>query len=389
MYSDLSDYYLRWYHERPVAVTPERRDELRRLHRCILACARHFAERYKSLTARYMPLSDKELEILDEQCRIAPFRAGTFRPDYIISDSGDLKVCEITSRFFAHGIFMSWFGDRYAKDFCRRLCLPEPESRFREMMEYMLQITGGCKRFFVFKSSDRTSEIRLYKRFYEAHGIEVTVCEAEEVEPRRREWDRSGTFLASALNQNDILALSMDTLRAMMQRGCYSDMRNIFLIHDKRFMHLWFQDEFTDACLSQEDAAFLRSHAIPTSLTPPEDARLHKDAYILKPWRLGKSEGVYAGPLTDEARWQELFYSGAAFGMIAQPFIRQRTYPTVWEGTAFDDYVCGMMLCVDDKYFDSGYFRCSSLPVTNQGDDRKAAVIHTGDETLLKYCDIL
>ena len=98
---------------------------------------------------------------------------------------------------------------------------------------------------------------------------------------------------------------------------------------------------------------------------------------------------MYAGPLTDEARWQELFYSRAAFGMIAQPFIRQRTYPTVWEGTAFDDYVCGMMLCVDDRYFDSGYFRCSSLPVTNQGDDRKAAVIHTGDETLLKYCDIL
>ena len=242
---------------------------------------------------------------------------------------------------------------------------------------------------FVFKSSDRTSEIRLYKRFYEAHGMSVTILEADSVEQSRADWDRPGTFLVSALNQNDILGYGMDTLRAMMDRGCYSDFRNIFLVHDKRFMHLWFQDSFTGGCLSSEDAAFLRTHSIPTYLTPPEDARTDKDAYILKPWRLGKSEGVHAGPLSSEAEWRELFESGAAETMVAQPFLRQRTYPTVWEGTPFEDYACGMMLCVDDRYFDSGYFRCSSIPVTNQGDDRKAAVIHTGNPDVLKFCDLL
>ena len=389
MYSDLSDYYLHWYHERPMAVTQQRRDELRRVHRCLMACIKHFVQHYESLTARYMPLSDKELEILDEQCRLMPFRAGTFRPDYIITDTGELKLCEITSRFFAHGIFMGWFGDQYTKSYCKAHGLPEPESRFSEMMDYMLEITGGAGRMFVFKSSDRTSEIRLYKRFYEAHGIEVKVLEAAEVEPARKEWDRPGTFLVSALNQKDILALQMDTLRAMMRLGCYSDFRNIFLIHDKRFMHMWFEDSFTEGCLSPEDAAFLRAHAIPTYLTPPADARGNKDAYILKPWRLGKSEGVHAGPLTTEADWEQLFDSGAAGGMIAQPFLRQRTCKTEFEGTPFDDYACGMMLCVDDIYFDSGYVRCSSIPVTNQGDDRKAAVIHTDDPATLKLCDLL
>ena len=388
MFSDLAGYYHRWYHERPIAVTPERRDELRRLHRCLMACINHFVRNYESLTALYMPLSDKELEILAEQCRY-PFRAGTFRPDYIITDRNGLKVCEITSRFFAHGIFMDWFGDRYARDFCAAHGLPEPASRFGEMMDYMMAITGGCKRMFVFKSSDRTSEIRLYKRFYEAHGIEISVLEAADIEPARTEWDRPGTFLVSALNQNDILALRMDTLRAMMRLGCYSDFRNVFLIHDKRFMHMWFQDSFTSGCLSPEDAAFLREHAIPTFLTPPTEARRNKDAWIIKPWRLGKSEGVHAGPLTTESEWQQLFDSGAASGMVAQPFLPQRTFPTVWEGTPFDDYACGMMLCVDDKYFDSGYFRCSSISVTNQGDDRKAAVIHTDDPGLLELCDLL
>ena len=388
MFSDLSDYYLRWYHKRPVAVPSARRDELRRLHSCMMDCIHYFVQHYESLTARYMPLSDKELEILAEQSRM-PFRAGTFRPDYIITSSGELKICEITSRFFAHGIFMSWFGDQYVRSFCSSLGLSCPESRFGEMMSYMLHITGGCKRIFVFKSSDRTSEIRLYKRFYESCGIDLTVLEAYEVESRRNEWDVPGTFLVSALNQKDILSMQMDTIRAMIRLGMYSDFRNIFLIHDKRFMHLWFEDDFTDNCLSAGDTAFLRAHAIPTYLTPPPDAPGHKDKYILKPWCLGKSEGVHAGVLTSEEQWRQLFDSGATESMITQPFLEQRTYPTVWEGTPFDDYACGMMLCVDENYFDSGYFRCSSLPVTNVGDDRKAAVIHTDDPELLKHCDLL
>ena len=41
-----------------------------------------------------------------------------------------------------------------------------------------------------------------------------------------------------------------------------------------------------------------------------------------------------------------------------------------------------MMLCMDDRYFDSGVFRTSSAPVTNKVDDRKMCVIHSDDERL-------
>lgn len=435
MYSDLSGYYLRWYHSRPVAITGERRAELHRLHGVLMKCIDYFVRNYRDLVPRFMPLGDKDMEILEMQSRY-PFLAGTFRPDYIISSDGRLLLCEITSRFFAHGIFMSWFGTQFAAHFAGTAgcglssrdratlgtapegkieinallagrgplgkgreatsleespqpAAPEPEQTFSEMMDYMLQITGDSKRMYVFKSVDRSGEIRLYKRFYEANGMEVNIIDAEEVEPRKAEWDRPGTFLVSALNQRDILGYNTATLEAMMRRGMYSDFRNIFLIHDKRFMHLWFEDEFTSACLEADETAFLRAHAIPTYLTPPPDARGHKDRYILKPWRLGKSEGVKAGPLCTDDEWKALFDSGAVDGMICQPFINQRTVPTVWEGTAFNDYMCGMMLCVNDRLFDSGYFRCSSLPVTNVGDDRKAAVLYTDDPELLKNCDIL
>ena len=419
MYSDLADYYLRWYHSRPVAITGGRREELHRLHRVLMKCIDFFALNYRRLVPEYMPLGDKEMQILDEQSRY-PWRAGTFRPDYIVSSDGRLLLCEITSRFFAHGIFMSWFGETFIYRFLAAAgectedagaasrpfpkgplplpvprvarpasSAPPPAAEFQEMMDYMLSIAGDAREMYVFKSADRSGEIRLYTRFYQSHGIKVTLIEAPEVEARRAEWDRPGVFLVSALNQVDILSYGMDTLKAMMQRGMYSDFRNIFLVHDKRFMSLWFNDDFTSQCLSPGETSLLRAHAIPTYVTLPPDIREHKDRYILKPCRLGKSEGVKAGVLCTEEEWNAVLDSGPASAMICQPFISQRTVPTVWEGTEFNDYLCGMMLCVNDRLFDCSHFRCSSLPVTNIGDDRKAAVLFTDDPALLKLCDVL
>lgn len=394
MFDDLAPYYLRWYHDRPVGITSQRRDELRRLHAILYRCAEYFALHYREFVPSMMPLGERELQILELQSQY-PFRAGTWRPDYIVTRDGALKLCEITSRFFAHGIFISVFAEYAAKRFMARFPDKERDSRYGELMDYMRTLAAGKKRLCVLKSADRSSEIRLYTRFYEREGLEVVAIEAPEVEARRTEWARPDALVVSALNQRDLLGFGMDTLRAMMDAGMISDFRNIFLIHDKRFMRLWFDDAFTGRCLSPEETAFLRSHAIPTyDCSDPEaaavleDARTRKDGYILKPCRLGKSEGVHAGVLERKLRWSRLWRQGVD-GMILQPFLDQRTFPTEWEGKPFEDYLCGMMLCVDDRYFDSGLFRCSSLPVTNVGDDRKACPLHTDDPELLACCDVL
>jgi hypothetical protein len=391
MITNLSDYYLRWYHEKPVAITSERRAELKRLHRILYKCSEYLALNYKEYLPKWMPLGEKELEILDYQDKF-PFKAGTWRPDYIVGEDGTLRICEITSRFFAHGIFISSFAEEAADRFMRRFPGARKETEYPDLMDYMASIAAGRRDIFVLKSSDRTNEIRLYKDFYEKLGHRMTILEAEEVESRRKEWANDGVFLISALNQRDILSFSMDTIKAMADRGMYSDFRNIFLIHDKRFMRLWFEDCFTEGCLTPEETSFLRSHAIPTwdcaspeAIDLLEDARKNKENYILKPYRLGKSEGVKAGILSSDEEWRGLNPEG----MVIQPFIKQRTFHTVWEGQAFEDYICGMMLCVDDRYFGSGLFRTSSLPVTNVGDDRKACPLLTDDPTLLEYCDIL
>lgn len=391
LHGESAPYFLRWYHAKPMALTSERRNELKELHRIMYKCISFMAEHYIQFVPKYMPLSDAEMELLALQARY-PYRAGAYRPDYIIAEDGHLLLCEITSRFFAHGIFSSFYAECAAKRFMEQFPNKTVDSEFEDMLRYMAEHTTEKETISILKSSDKTGEIKLYVPFYQQFGKKASVFEAQEVEQKRSQWAGGGVI--SALNQMDLMSFSKDTVKAMIDAGMINDLRTILIVHDKRFMYLWFEDEFTDKCLTAAETDFLRAHTIPTYLYGSseeiwEDARRNKDGYILKHHRLGKSEKVYGGPITDQAVWESLWKNGDIQDMILQPFIRQRTFPTIWEGKKFEDYICGMMLCVDDCYFESGMFRASSLPVTNIGDDRKICPLYTDDEELLKMCDVL
>ena len=409
LFADKTAYYHQWYHDRPMLITSERRDELRRMQALLYKCIAYMAEHYREWVPRYMPLDDKVMEILYRQSRY-PFRAGAYRPDYLISDDGQLLLVEITSRFFGHGIWANYPSVVKAEQFMAEHFGTSWKNRYDELLTYMRDAIPANSPVYVLKSGDRGSESTFYTKFYEYYGHEVTIYEAAEVEANIDKWSHDAVVF-SALNQHDLLSFKMEALQAMIDARMLNDFRTIFLAHDKRFLSLIFVDEFTRQCLTQEERDFLREHTIPTYLynSHPEiwqDALTHKDKYILKPYDLGKSVGLYAGVMTDEETWRNSVMqaieapSGAVGGAILQPFIHQRTYPCEWErlrvgelcsgmGKHYDEYVCGMMLCMDDRYFDSGMFRTSSAPVTNKVDDRKMCVIHSDDNKLKTKCFVL
>ena len=401
LFADKTAYYHQWYHDRPMLITSERRDELRRMQALLYKCIVYMAEHYREWVPQYMPLDEKVMEILDRQSRY-PFRAGAYRPDYLISEDGQLLLVEITSRFFGHGIWANYPSVVKAELFMAEHPDASWENRYNELLTYMRDAIPANSPVYVLKSGDRGSESTFYTKFYEYYGHEVTIYEAAEVETHIDQWSHDAVVL-SALNQHDLLSFRMETLQAMIDVRMLNDFRTIFLAHDKRFLSLIFVDEFTRQCLTQEETDFLRQHAIPTYIYNNrykevwEDALAHKDQYILKPYDLGKSVGLYAGVMTDEETWRNTMGNP---DYILQPFIRQRTYPCEWErlrvgelcwgkGKHYDEYVCGMMLCMDDRYFDSGVFRTSSAPVTNKVDDRKMCVIHSDDKELKNKCFVL
>ncbi|WP_294748216.1 hypothetical protein [uncultured Prevotella sp.] len=403
LFADKTAYYHQWYHDRPMLITSERRDELRRMQALLYKCIVYMAEHYREWVPQYMPLDDKVMEVLDRQSRY-PFRAGAYRPDYLISDDGQLLLVEITCRFFGHGIWANYPSVVKAELFMAEHPDASWENRYDELLTCMRDAIPANSPVYVLKSGDRGSESTFYTKFYEYYRHEVTIYEAAEVEANIDLWSHDAVVL-SALNQHDLLSFKMETLQAMIDVRMLNDFRTIFLAHDKRFLSIIFVDEFTQQCLTEDETVFLRQHTIPTYIQPHpltpspkgegeafgseeiwEDALTHKDEYILKPYDLGKSVGLYAGVMTDEETWRNTLGNP---DYILQPFIHQRTYPCEWQGRHYDEYVCGMMLCMDDCYFDSGMMRTSSAPVTNKVDDRKMCVIHSDDNELKTKCFVL
>ena len=371
-------YYGRWIHDVPLVITPARAAEMERLSRILYTCACRYVESYRDWLDM-LPYDELVLETL-EYCERYPFRAGTYRPDIIFCDDGAIRICEITSRFFGNGYFLMYFYDEAARRMCEVEGVDDFSSSMEEMLAYFAAMADGYKRLVLLKSADRSDSIRLYVPFYEALGLDVTILESDQVEANAALIEDA--FVVSALNQVDLAALSADTRHLMADVGCRNDFRSIYLLHDKRFFRLFAEDSFTRPILTEEETAFLRAHVIPTFLpqTDPDEferARRDKDAYIVKHRCLGKSEKVNAGFMCTQEEWESLLDTSTVGDMILQPFQSQRSFPVVWEGQEFDDYACGSLLTVDDRYFGPGIVRTSSCPVINKTDDRKMAFVIT------------
>ena len=47
LFADKTAYYHQWYHDRPMLITSERRDELRRMQALLYKCIVYMAEHYR------------------------------------------------------------------------------------------------------------------------------------------------------------------------------------------------------------------------------------------------------------------------------------------------------------------------------------------------------
>ena len=389
LHSDLIPYYRSWTHDAPMVVSRLRDNELRRMSSLLYRACASYVTCYRDYLD-LIPYDDKTLELLEHAERY-PFRAGTWRPDYLVLEDGGLKFCEITSRFFGNGYFLSYFMECTGESFAREAGITDRVSYFEELLAYFAAMAKGKERLSVLKSADKSDSIKLYVPFYRALGMQARIFEAEEVEENLDALE--GSMVVSALNQRDLLSYSMDTLKTLCDFGMINDFRTIFLLHDKRFFRLIFEDSFTREIFDEEETAFLRAHVVETFLWGEDEiwekARKEKDGFIVKHHCLGKSEKVYAGCLTTPEDWEQLFASGETRHMILQPFMQQRICTTNWQGRQLNDYVAGTALTVDDQYFGTGLFRTSTRPVINQTDAHKIAQLITDQAEKLKRYYVL
>ena len=376
-----AEYFRPWTYDVPLAIRKETNDRLARVQQLFHRCVRHLAEHYDRYLG-LMPVSDRVADIL-ALSRSKPYRPGTYRTDFIVDETNQIRLIETTCRFAINGYFTSGF---FIHDLADRYLAGRPEIRkidaytpfYDRFMEYFRPFDHVC----LLKGADDRNDTKFVIPVFEKAGFPVRVIPAADVPARTTEF--RGAAVLGELSHDEICALPTETVEAIVAADSMNDLRTGFLIHDKLFFALLTHAAFLNEALAPAEIEEIRPFLIPTyakALDPEiwRQARADKDRWILKPFNVGKSIDVFAGPLTDAAEWQALFDTGRADRMVLQEYVPQRRFRGTIGGQTYRDYAAGTLLFFDEGYFGPGLFRASSYPVTNKVDDRKIAPLVTPD----------
>lgn len=372
------DYFRQWTFNEPLVFSAQTHQQLHRVQQLYLKCIRHYVSHYEDYQ-NLVPLTERIRELL-HLLRDLPYRPGTYRTDFIITAEKEIKLIETTCRFALNGFFVSGFFNKltqqYLEDRPQITRIDDYLPFFDDLMNYFGDFNHVC----LLKGVDGRNETKIVVQVFEEAGFPVQIIHLEEIADNLSAFAQAAVI--GELNHEEICRQPPAVIEAIITAQPLNDWRTVFLIHDKRFWGLLSHEPFQEAALNETERAELKPFLIPTYIhrLQPElfaQACAEKDAWIIKPSVLGKSEGVYAGCLTERDVWQHQFRPDNLDNLVLQPFMPQRRFPgTIGEAT-YHDYVAGTLLFFQDHYYGPGLFRASSHPVTNQGDDRKIAPLVT------------
>ncbi len=388
--SEACPYFKNWTYDMPLVLSGETNYRLHKIQNIMYRVIRYFVEHYNEYR-HLMPVTDRIYEIVS-LCRKKPYRIGTYRTDFIIDEKNDLKLIEITCRFALNGYFISGFfnmmTDNYLKD--------KPNIRkiddYTPFFDYIIGYFGEFKHVCLLKGEDSKNETKFLIPIIENAGFKLHVIPKDCIIDNLHLLKDAAVI--SELDHNEICGLPNEAIEAIIESCSLNDLRTVFLVHDKRLFSVLGNKDLLQAVLTQDEIEQFINITVTTYTRQErpdlwEKAKMEKDKWIIKPCALGKGINVFAGCVTSEHEWQQVFSSDLIDNMILQPFITQRKFSGSIGDNRYNDYVVGTLLFFDDNYFGPGLFRASSYPVTNKVDDRKLAPLVTFDTTYFDNSIIL
>lgn len=368
-------YYRQWLFNQPIILTAQEHEAFQSLQRIMYKLVQAFAGDYLQRWSHLMPVTSEVAELL-ALWEAKPYRAGTYRTDFVYDGRFQPRIIEITCRFAMNAFFSAAIFNQIAADWQCENCLDEPLIEpYPDFFRHFATYLNGSKRVYVLTGGDLRNESRLLSEILPKAGIEMLRVPCQELPDRISEM--ADALIISELSHEELLQLPRNTLEALSSMNLINDPRTIFLIHDKRFFSVMGHAGLQEAVLDVEEIALFRDFYIPTHQFGecPEawlQARCDRQDWVLKHRNLGKSQEVHAGIVTSADEWERLFERQDLEDFVLQRWIPQGRLHG-WVGAEEHlDYVAGTLLFFDDRYFGPGEFRTSSFPVSNKADHGKA-----------------
>ncbi|HEX7808736.1 MAG TPA: hypothetical protein VF608_08425, partial [Thermoanaerobaculia bacterium] len=328
----------------------------RAVHAGIHAVVRSFLDDER-IQARYA--LDPRLVDIVRRAKDQPYTIGMFRPDFVIDESGDFRVCEINARFSANGYAINDIVDGALHDVTY---LPRDVRRIAGMSsirEVMTAQFRDGRPVAVVLSSESGSEIFLLLRDLDV--IRTT--------PAQLSGD---AHYVLELDRLELLQLAPEMLERIIRQGSRNDVRTLILVHDKRLLSVLSDPAIMRDHVDDEMAALLARHIIATRPASDRDAheqaRAHPEQWVLKPSSGGRGVDVRIGHETSRDEWDARLRDHAHEDTL-QEFVAQKRFPIVHlDGGELRESpmnVVGLLPCFEQHVFGPGIFRAGTGSVIN------------------------
>ena len=370
-----SDYYKQWMFDSPIVVKYETAAVAQELQKLVSRAIKEFVNNYSSYE-HLMPVSDDVKRVLTIANR-KEYEIGTYRTDFVYDMQRNMRLIEITCRFALNGLFLPAVMQHVADQYTNRYC-PEVSTQdlYSAVGVYLEQKFKGSNKIFVLKGEDKRNASKIYYDLLTKVGYDIQQVAYEDLVTVLDTIENHDNVI-SELALEEIESLDDSTIESFASKNVINDLRTIFLIHDKRFFAVLYNEEFKSKIFTTEEKVFFEQFTIPTytystaNMAYWKGAMYDKDNWIIKHSTLGKSQQIYAGIVMSQAEWLALFEQSNIEKMILQQWVPQSTLTGTIGADRYQDYITGTLLYFDDHFFGFGDFRTSSHPVINVVDHRK------------------
>lgn len=311
----------------------------------------------------------------------ASFPMGTVRPDLLFDQDGGIKICEINGRFPLNGYFVGAVANNALHEHSMHPSSPLAKlglSAVSATMSFIPDLrkrVTACGADIVWILNHREPEHDLAV-LGAALDVKVRRCPPAQLMAKNgklfcKEDDGRFTEIRSCvleLYQDEFLALDDDVLEAIAILSYHghalNDLRTIFLVHDKRMLHLLLSDCYE---LDHENRKLLHKYIVPTALA--EEVLANKQGFegtslVLKPSENGKGEGIIMQKnMSSDKFYDEMCIRIAEAPHVVQSYVKQRKFELISHtGETKHWKTVGILSSMDGRFYGPGPFR------SNEGD---------------------
>ncbi|EFP97291.1 hypothetical protein [Vibrio caribbeanicus] len=358
---------LEWYGKNfspfPLLITESVKAQIKKTHDILIKAIKSIVEDYllDETIQSILPLTNQQKKLI-ALAGNKPYQIFSIRPDFLISENSDMKICEINARFTLNGFISSHhFYQQIMEDHNNTLNF---EDELSAVIDNYLSGFDLTKPLFLLRDKEQGYDLNTLKDYLLNKNIPVIDIKPSDLALKENHLigkDTACEQIIMELHQSELEEIEQDIIEHILLNVNYvNDIRTIMIAHDKRLLVCLSSKMIMSRYLSDTELWYLHQHIIPTYLIDDikDEIIENKNQWVLKKCLSGKGEGMFIG-LESEASDMAHIISELSGSYIAQPYLKQKKIAIFFNGKYQTCRAVGMILSLNEFYQGTGYFRTS------------------------------